>query len=47
VLLTDYSNLGEVVRGLHDQTVHHIVDKPLKEREFLAAIAPAPRQAVA
>jgi hypothetical protein len=44
VLLTDYSNLGEVVRGLHDTTIQQVVDKPLKEREFLAAIAPPPRR---
>jgi hypothetical protein len=42
VLVTDYQNLGEIVCGLHDETIHHLVNKPLQQREFLAAIAPMP-----
>jgi hypothetical protein len=50
VLVTDYDNLREIVQGLHDETIHHVTDKPLRERDFLAAIAPmasrpAPAQA--
>jgi DNA-binding NtrC family response regulator len=45
VLLTEYRDLSLLVQGLHSGVVQKSVEKPLREREFLATVLP-PRQSV-
>jgi len=38
ILVTDFNNLGEIVKGVQDQTVHHIVKLPVQARDFLSTL---------
>lgn len=46
VLVTDFRDLREIVAGVQDRTVHHIVKLPVQARDFLSTLMivfPAPR----
>jgi response regulator RpfG family c-di-GMP phosphodiesterase len=45
ILVTDFTDLDDIVDGINDKTVHHLVHIPVKTRDFLSAlliIYPAP-----
>jgi DNA-binding NtrC family response regulator len=47
IVMTNFSDLGRIVQGLHSGSIQKVVQKPIDRQEFLMAIAPTEVHAAA